>query len=218
MSSNNLPRHHILSRDEFLRNGINVNDKCNICLEGFDSTHLPANFSKGGSCHHVFGESCLRNWLLSSSGNANKCPVCRCILFRHESDMKGNEQEAEEEDEGDDDSYESEEENNNDPLLNEVTDIERAVDIMEFLGEQLEDHVNCGLPIDDSHLEGIILTVIVEYGFVLNHSFRLSNPLCIKMRGIMRQMLAAINANDGKLAGGGEVWVERMGDALGWQL
>jgi hypothetical protein len=69
--------------DAFLAHGLCQLDKCGICLEGFDSTHIAVRFCGPGSCDHVFGESCIKAWVKSDGKNANKCPMCRKVLFEN---------------------------------------------------------------------------------------------------------------------------------------
>ncbi|KAF2688776.1 hypothetical protein K458DRAFT_400901 [Lentithecium fluviatile CBS 122367] len=52
--------------------------QCDICHESFDKDHVPARLEK---CHHVFGSTCLQTWLESDMEGANKCPMCRTVLF-----------------------------------------------------------------------------------------------------------------------------------------
>ena len=56
-------------------------DNCGICLEPFGSDHAPTHFSDSDSCRHIFGKECVREWLLSSNVNANKCPTCRHVIY-----------------------------------------------------------------------------------------------------------------------------------------
>lgn len=73
-------------RDDFIANNIIVIDTCNICLEPFNTEHLPARLSGTNSCYHVFGSTCLKKWLTSENDNANKCPTCRTLLYNMDND------------------------------------------------------------------------------------------------------------------------------------
>ncbi|KAF1844543.1 uncharacterized protein K460DRAFT_404836 [Cucurbitaria berberidis CBS 394.84] len=72
------------SRDSFIANQINVTTECSLCYEGFDENHAPARITGPMACNHVFGATCLRDWLMSDHPNANTCPMCRATLFRGE--------------------------------------------------------------------------------------------------------------------------------------
>ena len=76
MASHNLP-----SREEYIANHVTVIDTCNICLQPFDTEHIPARLSGTNSCHHVFGSTCIKKWLTTTNDNANKCPTCRTRLY-----------------------------------------------------------------------------------------------------------------------------------------
>ena len=67
---------------------------CNICLESYEAARL---FRHGGDlseetthqavqtpCSHVFGETCLAQWLES----ANSCPLCRQHLYEAEAEVE----------------------------------------------------------------------------------------------------------------------------------
>lgn len=81
MASSELP-----SREDFLANELRVVEKFGICLEHFDSNHVPVLFGTRDSCRHIFGKDCLQRWMLSGTENCNKCPICRHILFGRSED------------------------------------------------------------------------------------------------------------------------------------
>ncbi|KAF2243269.1 hypothetical protein BU26DRAFT_554809 [Trematosphaeria pertusa] len=92
------------SKNEYLANQIDVISDCSICHEGFDDEHRPARLSGQNSCHHVFGSTCLRRWLESDEPAANKCPMCRKILYhQNEGEERGDEEEGEDEEDEDED-------------------------------------------------------------------------------------------------------------------
>jgi hypothetical protein len=86
-STNSLP-----TRRQWQMNELNVLVECNLCFEEFYNHpgHAPARFIGPNSCNHVFGSSCLKRWVDSGNANANKCPNCRRVLFRHEGDVEEN--------------------------------------------------------------------------------------------------------------------------------
>ncbi|KAJ4987537.1 hypothetical protein SVAN01_06994 [Stagonosporopsis vannaccii] len=86
----NLPTRH-----EFLTNGLSPLDStCIICLEPFGPSHIAVRFTGPDVCCHVFGEQCLQQWVLTDGRNANRCPTCRRLLFRSESDVENEEEEV----------------------------------------------------------------------------------------------------------------------------
>ncbi|KAF1944889.1 hypothetical protein EJ02DRAFT_451980 [Clathrospora elynae] len=73
-----------LARDDFLANQLDVLTECSICREDFDKKdHAPTRLTGSTSCHHVFGLKCLEKWVRSGRPGANRCPMCRKILFNH---------------------------------------------------------------------------------------------------------------------------------------
>lgn len=70
------------SRDQFLKDNLDVIATCDICQEPFTAEHPPARIRTSKECQHIFGATCLRHWLESDAENANTCPVCRAVLFR----------------------------------------------------------------------------------------------------------------------------------------
>ena len=82
MAGNNLS-----SRATFLNNHVDVLTECSICHENFDhKEHAPARLTGLNSCRHVFGASCLKGWIMSDEPNANKCPMCRAVLYQGDGD------------------------------------------------------------------------------------------------------------------------------------
>lgn len=57
---------------------------CSICLEPFGVAHVALRFTGEEACSHVFGHPCLREWTGTTNQNANKCPNCRCTLWKSE--------------------------------------------------------------------------------------------------------------------------------------
>ncbi|KAF2116197.1 hypothetical protein BDV96DRAFT_45220 [Lophiotrema nucula] len=52
---------------------------CPICLLPFSTRDLPIRLNT--PCQHVFGRTCLEQWISSDRPNANTCPLCREVLF-----------------------------------------------------------------------------------------------------------------------------------------
>jgi hypothetical protein len=51
--------------------------ECVICQEPYDDKDHAANQLQKVNCTHVFGRSCLQQWVNSGMGNAHRCPSCR---------------------------------------------------------------------------------------------------------------------------------------------
>ena len=92
----------------YLANQIDILRECTICHDPFDDTdHAPARLTGEGSCHHVFGSSCLKIWMESEQPGANKCPYCRKVLFRREGEGDESDEESDYDEENDEE-YDSE--------------------------------------------------------------------------------------------------------------
>ncbi|KAF2647247.1 hypothetical protein K491DRAFT_563201, partial [Lophiostoma macrostomum CBS 122681] len=57
--------------------------QCMICQSPFDETHIPVALN----CKHIFGQSCLVEWLTNGSGNTGACPCCRQDLLRQNNNI-----------------------------------------------------------------------------------------------------------------------------------
>jgi hypothetical protein len=68
-------------RDDFLAHGLELAE-CAICKDPFDSSHWPYQIR---DCGHVFGRTCLEEWL-QQSDTKGTCPQCRSILFERETE------------------------------------------------------------------------------------------------------------------------------------
>jgi len=68
----------MVSKDDFLASL--DPQKCSLCLEPYDSTHVPVDLE----CGHVFGDYCIANAVESETQNNNRCPLCRRVLFEQE--------------------------------------------------------------------------------------------------------------------------------------
>jgi hypothetical protein len=51
--------------------------ECAICQEPYDDKDHAAIQLQKVNCTHVFGRSCLQQWVNSGMGNAHRCPSCR---------------------------------------------------------------------------------------------------------------------------------------------
>jgi hypothetical protein len=51
--------------------------ECAICQESYDDKEHTAIRLQKVNCIHVFGRSCLQQWVNSGMGNAHRCPNCR---------------------------------------------------------------------------------------------------------------------------------------------
>jgi hypothetical protein len=104
------------TREEFLNTYITAttiptdDPDCPICKDAYDtSSHQAVTFSDEGCCNHVYGKSCLIQWL--ETENINTCAMCRRELFCLSDGDSDSEVEDWEIDADDDDlSYYSEEE------------------------------------------------------------------------------------------------------------
>ena len=55
--------------------------RCSICIEQYTtSAHRSFRLM---ACGHVFGKSCISNWVNSVARNANTCPQCRTVLCKY---------------------------------------------------------------------------------------------------------------------------------------
>jgi hypothetical protein len=68
-------------RDDFLAHGLELAE-CGICKDPFDLSHWPYQIRE---CGHVFGRTCLEEWL-QQSDTEGTCPQCRSILFERETE------------------------------------------------------------------------------------------------------------------------------------
>lgn len=84
------------TRSEFLATQLDIHRQCSICHEEFNLVHAPTRLTGRSSCNHVFGLTCICEWLLSGLPTANKCPMCRTLLF-----APGKEREEDDDDYGD---------------------------------------------------------------------------------------------------------------------
>jgi hypothetical protein len=75
MSANSLP-----TKAHFFANHLEKLEACGICHELFDTTHVAMHI-QGRKCQHIFGESCLYEWLNSNAEQSNTYPMCREKLF-----------------------------------------------------------------------------------------------------------------------------------------
>jgi hypothetical protein len=56
---------------------------CVICHGSYTVFHTPVLIKNCSRCRgHVFGYSCLRNWISSGRSESNKCPLCRTMWFK----------------------------------------------------------------------------------------------------------------------------------------
>ncbi|KAF1917749.1 hypothetical protein BDU57DRAFT_176008 [Ampelomyces quisqualis] len=62
-------------------------DRCSICLDTYDSNHIPVRVRFKG-CMHRFGQACLYSWLLSGSPMSNCCPICRKLWYTRANDAR----------------------------------------------------------------------------------------------------------------------------------
>lgn len=69
-------------REEYLRENIQVIQKCAICWGPFTETHYPAKLSGPTGCSHVFGHECLLEQLNSNVHGCHRCSICRAELFQ----------------------------------------------------------------------------------------------------------------------------------------
>jgi hypothetical protein len=53
-------------------------DTCLICTEAFSADHQPVTLP----CKHIFGYECIKKWLHTGRGNSNRCPHCRCVVYK----------------------------------------------------------------------------------------------------------------------------------------
>jgi hypothetical protein len=77
MTDSNIP-----SEIDFWTKHVEALETCSICLEPFSEAHSALRFTGQDACSHVFGHPCLRNWTGTANHNANKCPVCRRVLWK----------------------------------------------------------------------------------------------------------------------------------------
>jgi hypothetical protein len=54
-----------------------IEPECAICQEPYDDKDHAAIQLQKVNCTHVFGHSCLQQWVNSGMGNAHRCPSCR---------------------------------------------------------------------------------------------------------------------------------------------
>jgi hypothetical protein len=150
----------------FIANQIEILHECSICREPFDDqNHAPARLTGAGSCHHVFGLACLNMWLEGDLTGANKCPMCRKVLFQNEHDEEGDDEEGDEE--GDDEEDDDEEDDDEmygilevgETLRGDLTEVEwarmnEATDVQSPSDESEPSEESEGSEIDDdSHNE-----------------------------------------------------------------
>ncbi|KAF2180221.1 hypothetical protein K469DRAFT_693378 [Zopfia rhizophila CBS 207.26] len=88
------------SKEEFIRDKIDLLRECAICWMEFDSNHIPPHISGTQTCGHVFGEVCLRKWFEANHKGSNACLLCREVLFQK--DDEGDEGEETDEDDYED--------------------------------------------------------------------------------------------------------------------
>lgn len=82
--------------DAFLQNGLHIHstvptaagEECPICQDTYkpeDTNDAVEPIAQIKSCGHYFHESCLRDWLTTSSNvngtHPNTCPMCRATLY-----------------------------------------------------------------------------------------------------------------------------------------
>jgi hypothetical protein len=54
--------------------------RCSICIEQYTtSAHRAFRLT---ACGHIFGKTCISNWVNSVARNANTCPQCRVVLCK----------------------------------------------------------------------------------------------------------------------------------------
>ncbi|KAJ4357077.1 hypothetical protein N0V95_002815 [Ascochyta clinopodiicola] len=226
MPSANPPQQDVASRDEFMTNGINAHDKCNICLEGFDSTHIPSSFAKQGSCSHVFGEKCLREWLLSANSNANKCPTCRKVFFHRQEAAEG--QIDSEDEDGSEESAEDRGEDFRESEAESETESETESEEGDEFPRRLKDITNPNHAYEFA--EHLISELSNAYKTSYNNVFVTFDEACTKfgmggcedftlIRKIVYDMIkeaeAPVGVSERRIR---RYWVPRLGRHLGWQL
>ncbi|KAF1917740.1 hypothetical protein BDU57DRAFT_528296 [Ampelomyces quisqualis] len=53
-------------------------DECCICLLAFSGNDPPVRIPNISGCNHIFGRSCLKQWVREGKDN---CPLCRKVLY-----------------------------------------------------------------------------------------------------------------------------------------
>ena len=211
MATGNLP-----SREQFLAEGIKP-DHCVICLEVFTAEHPPVRVI---GCDHVFGKDCLNKSVLADSPNANKCPCCRRVLYQEiQTELEEDEEsESEGESSGEDESESesSDSDTSSYVRLEHLTSMETAEEFMGDLGDKLEDHAEDGWPRTKPRMRRLVKEACHPWGIDFDTDY--SDAFWHNIGSVMRKMFAEIDANGGRLIDGGEAWVDRMAERVGWSL
>lgn len=73
---------NIPSETDFWAKHVEALETCSICMEPFGGAHVALRFTGKDVCSHIFGRPCLREWTETANQNANKCPICRHLLWK----------------------------------------------------------------------------------------------------------------------------------------
>ena len=199
------------TKDKFVANHLEAIQHCDICHERFDEEHIATRIRGPNQCQHIFGSTCLQQWMDSDSPHANSCPKCREVLFKavpRPTFMPGVRPGAEA------------------LYLEHITRLDHAWLFVNSLREITSRYARTLPVIYDSDLEDIVSDALVEiakkYLEDTGHSLLVGMDTLLTLREVAREMMMSPLEDRYTIPSGDRVinaeWFSRVAGVLGWNL